>query len=245
MSLQFSDTTTKNGLIQDCEITLFGDNGYTQITSNTNRLHNFTQLINRALDQTVTLIMQSDGRWQFDDNNYTDFPIGTTTLVNGQQDYTMSNSHLAVLRVEVLGIDGKYYKVEPFDPNDVQNQAMSEYLNTASRPLKYDVQSNSVLLYPKPQTDYVTLAAGLKVYFQREPSYFVYTDTTKVPGFNSLFHRLVSKFACLDYAQARQMPIKEELEKQCATLVAILQNFYAKRQPDERLAFRTVVSNWN
>lgn len=244
MSMVFNDITTKNGLVQDCEITLFGDNGYTQITSNSNRLATFTQFLNRALDKVASMIMQADGRWQFDDSNYTDLPIGTTLLVNNQQQYQVSVSHLNILRVEVLGVDGKYYKIDPVDINDIQNQAMSEFMATASSPMYYDMIADCIFLYPTPQTGYVTMLKGLKIYYQREPSYFVSTDTTKAPGINSLFHRLVSRLASLDYAIARQMPMKKDLEQEVLKLQGELQDFYAKRQPDDKVAFRTQVMNW-
>lgn len=245
MSLQFSDTTTKNGLLQDAEIVLFGDNGYTQITSNANRLLTFTQLMNRALDKVSTIIMASDGRWQFDDTNFSDLPIGTTTLVNAQQDYTLSVSHLRILRVEIMDQNGNYNKIEPIDWNDIQSRSMTEFMDTTGTPQYYDLVGSSIFLYPKPQTAYITAIAGMKIYFQREPSYFVSTDTTKVPGFNSLFHRLVSRIACHDYAMARQLPQKKDLEEQVTILQAELRDFYATRLPDEEIKFRTQGYNWS
>lgn len=241
----FNDTTTKGGLLQDCEIVLFGDNGYTQITGNTNRLATFTNFINRALDTVTSLILDADGRWQYDDTNFSTLPIGTTLLVHNQQQYQLSVSHLRILRIEILGIDGKYYKIQPIDPSDIQNQSMTEFMNTASQPLYYDLLGDSIFLYPKPQTGYVTMSAGMKIYYQREPSYFVSTDTTKTPGFNTIFHRLVSRIACLDYAIARQLSVKTDLEKEVIMLKSELQDFYGKRQPDESVGFRTRSVSWN
>jgi len=241
----FSDTNTKQGLLQDCEFTLFGDSGYGQITSNTARLQAFTQYLNRALDKVTTLICGSDGRWQFDDSNYTDLPIGTANLVDQQQDYSLSVTHLKVLRVEIMDETGKYYKIDPMDENDVSRMGMTEFMNNPGRPQYYDIQGGSVFLYPKPQTGYVTITAGLKVYFQREPSYFATTDTTKVPGFASVFHRLVSRWACYDYALARQLPIKKDLKDEIAVLEEELKDFYATRQSDEKPAFRTQPTPWN
>ena len=40
---------------------------------------------NQAYEEVVSKILLCDGRWQFDDNNFTTFPIATTTLVNGQK----------------------------------------------------------------------------------------------------------------------------------------------------------------
>lgn len=242
---QFSDTTNNTGLLQDCEFVLFGDNGFGQITSNTNRLKAFTGLVNRAMDKVTTLILSADGRWEFDDSNYTDLPIGVSTLVNNQQDYSLSVTHLRVLRVEILDIQGNYYKLEPFDLQDVQGQGMTEVLEGVGSPKYYDIQGGSVFLYPKPQTGQVTMAAGLKVYFQREPSYFASTDTTKYPGFSTIFHRLVSRWACYDYALARQLPIKKDLRDETTVLEQELKDFYATRDPDDGITIRTQKYSWN
>lgn len=241
---QFSDTTTNQGLIQDCEFTLFGDNGFGQISQNANRLKGFTALINRSLDKVTTLLLSSDGRWEFDDTNYTDLPIGTSTLVNGVQDVQLSVSHLRVLRVEILNAQGDYYKIEPFDLQDIGSQGMTEFESGVGSPRFYDIQGGSVFLYPRPQTGYVTFAAGIKVYYQREPSYFLTTDTTKAPGFASIFHRLVSRWACYDYALSRQLSIRKDLRDEITVLEQQLTDFYATRDPDGGVGIRTQQTSW-
>jgi hypothetical protein len=242
----FSDTTYANdALLQDCEMTLFGDDSRGTITSDTNRLAIFTQLINRALDKVTSLILECDGRWEFDDTNYTDLPIGTTTLVNNQQDYSLSVSHLRILRIEILGADGKYVKIDPIDFGDVDQQAMTEFMNGAGTTKYYDLLGGSVFLYPKPQTGYVTMAQGLKIYYQRVPSYFVTTDTTKVPGFVTLFHRLISRWACWDYAIMRNLSNKNDLKDQVLLLESQLKDFYSARDDDDDVSFRVKDVNWN
>lgn len=242
---QFSSTINNNGLLQDCEFTLFGDNGFGQITGNPNRLQGFTALVNRALDKVSNLIMSCDGRWQYDDTNYTDLPIGTTTLVNNQQDYTLSVSHQKLLRIEILNNEGKYVKLDPIDMHTIEGVGMTEFMNGAGVPKYYDVQNNSIFLYPKPQTGFVTMTSGLKVYFQRESSYFVTTDTTKTPGFATTFHRLVSRWACYDYALNRQLPIAKDLRNEITILEQELQDFYDDKNSDDSLQFRIRPMRWN
>ena len=56
MSLQFSDTSAqKNGLIQEAESMVFGDNSYGRISADTNLLATFTRYINEALNRVVEL----------------------------------------------------------------------------------------------------------------------------------------------------------------------------------------------
>ena len=245
---QFSDTTNNSGLIQRCEFTLFGDNGFGSISGNSNRLQAFTNLLNSSLDKVTNLILQCDGRWQYDATNYTDLPIGRTDLVNGQQDYLLSTSHLKVVRVEVLDAEGKWVKLEPIDINEIEESGMVDYLDTPATPKYYDIQGESIFIYPKAQTGYVTLGTdtkGLKLYFQRGPSYFLTTDTTKEPGFASTFHRLVERWACYDYALNRQLPIAKSLRDEISILEQELQDHYNARQPDDPIKFRIARTPWN
>lgn len=211
MSLQFSDTTTKQGLIQECEYLVFGDSGYGRISGDTDLLATFTRLINEALNKVATNIMQCDNRWQWDDNNNTDFPIATTNLVttlgSEQQDYAFPVTFLKISRVELLDNTGAWNLLKPIDQADLYDQSLTDFLKTAGRPLYYDKIANSVFLYPKPLATAVTSAGGLKVWFQRPPSYFAASDTTKVPGFNSLHHRLVALIAARDYAMANSLSV--------------------------------------
>ena len=103
----FNDTSTKAGLIQECESQVFGE--YSVITGSTdNLLPTFTRNINEALNRVTSLILQSDARWQFDDTNNTDLPIGLTTLTTDQQDYSLSVTHLTINRVEILDANGNW-----------------------------------------------------------------------------------------------------------------------------------------
>lgn len=205
MSLQFSDTSAeKAGLIQSCETFVFGQNGYGRITGDDDLLATFTRYINEAMNRVSTLIMQSDHRWQFDDNNNTDFPIATTTLVTTagaeQADYAFDTDFLKVSRAEILDNTGAWRLLKPIDQADVYDQSLTDFLKTAGLPMYYDKLANSIWLYPKPLDSQVTATNGLKVYFQRTPSYFTTGDTTKVPGFNSLYHELVALLASKKFA---------------------------------------------
>ena len=80
--MQFSDTTNLNGLIQRCELlTGLGDTG---ISGDATLLKHFTSLINQTYHKVVTMILQSQDEWDFDDKNHTDYPILTTDLVVSQ-----------------------------------------------------------------------------------------------------------------------------------------------------------------
>lgn len=242
MALQFSDTSTsKNGLIQECETNVFGQYGV--ISGNAELLATFTRYLNNALNTVAGLIMSSDGRWQWDDNNNTDFPIATTDLVttagSEQQDYAFSITFLRVLRVEILDADGNWRLLQPIDQSDIYNQSLTDFMKTAGLPQYYDKTANSVVLYPKPLASAVTETGGLKVFYQRPPSYFTTSDTTKVPGINSMFHRLVALIASWDYASLKTMANAQALGDRVAIDKDALAEFYSLRNKDEPLRLST------
>lgn len=231
--MQFSDTTNYQGIVQDIDYLLFGNS----VATSPYAIADKTRNINRHFDDTVSLIMQSDARWKWDDDNNTDQPIGTINLVNNQQDYEIAGqTYLKIQRIEIKDVNGKYYLIYPIDEKEVQNQALTEFQSTAGRPIYYDKIGEYVFLYPKPSTANVTASAGMKIYYQRAPSYFVATDTTKSPGFASPYHRILSVGAALDYAVANGMTTKVNiLAPMLKELQAGLMTHYATRAGDEHV----------
>jgi len=235
----FSDSAGGAGIVEDIDF-LLGTN------STSYPIADKTRNINRRFDEAVSLIMQADERWQWDDINQSDSPILTQALVNNQQNYTVSGfTYLKIIRVEVLDINGKYYLLEPIDVHEVQNQSMTEFQGTAGRPLYYDKMGDELWLYPKPSSAHVITTDGLKVYYQRGPSYFTTADTTKQPGFAPLFHRILSLGAALDYAMAKGMNSKiSTLMPQLTKLQADLVTFYAGRVRDQKVRMSIQKENY-
>jgi len=235
--MQYNDTTNKTGILQECESWLFGSD-YGAITGNTNRLATFTRLANSALDEIITEIQTYDGRWEFDDTNYTDLPIATATLVDGQQDYKLDVSHIRITGVDILGSDGNYYPLKPKDMQDIRKygkgQALTEYEETDGKPLYYDLLADSIFLYPAPAAASVTLAAGIKVYFQRAGEAFATTDTTKIPGIPSLFHENIVIKACRRFAKQNSMTEKaRELDAEDQRLTGKMKEHYSTRHEEK------------
>lgn len=227
--MTFSDTSTKLGLIQDCEQNIFGN--YGDISGNANRLYDFTARLNRAYDKVATHIMSCDGRWEWDDTNYTDLPIGKTNIVSGQQDYTLDVEYLSVSKVVMYDSAGNKIILTPIDRNDpVAQQYLTDTSTAGGLPQYYDKLGVSLLLYPIPNYNYTN---GLVVYYQRKPSYFAYTDTTKTPGIPAIFHRLLSLEASLDYAISKQLSLKNDLAVQVKEMKDMIEEFYSKRAKDE------------
>ena len=196
-----------------------------------------TRDINAWFDRIVSLILLSDGRWQFDDSNYTNLPMCTATLKNGQKDYQIQGAtFLEILRVEVKDVNGNYKLLKSFDERDIKNVALSELYKTNGMPLAYDKKGESVFLYPTPAAGSVTTTKGLRINLQRGPSYFVVGDTTKSPGFNPLFHRLLSYGPSLDYCMKNEMVTKIKLlQPRVDKLELGLVEIYAQRSGDEKI----------
>lgn len=235
--MTFNDTTTKNGVIQQCEDWLFGNN-YGAISGNTELLKKFTVLYNRGLDKTRGFINSVDNRWQDDDPNYTTIPSDTTNLSNGVASYTIDRSHGIIEGFEVLDAQGKYYPLTHIDYRDIRDMGttITEYESNPAMPHSYDIRGDVVTLFPAPATGSVTMEAGLKVVYKREPKYAVYTDTSAEVGVPRMFQDIPGLYACQEYAKQNSMAEKaREIDAEIQTRQDTLGDHFSKRNRDETL----------
>lgn len=192
--------------------------------------------INNAYEETVGLILGCDGKWQFDDSNYTVFPIGETTLVASQNDYTFDSTHLEIERVQILDSGGIWKFLHPIDISQI-SIAIEEFHKTDGVPIYYDKQGSSILLYPAPAASAVTLTNGLRVFFKRTASIFTtaeVTTGTKQPGFVSLYHIVLAYKAALPYAQAYKKDRVAGFINEINRLEKGIVKHYSRREQDRR-----------
>lgn len=220
--MQFNGDANNNDIVSDIDYWAGTDvNSYPLIDKARNS--------NLALDRTVALIMRSDQKWEWDDQNNVDLPIAVTDLVAGQQDYSISITHLKIVKVRIKDATGKWISLDPVDRRDVTD---SQFQEGSGDPRRYDKVGNSFFLYPASSH---SSAGGFEVQFQRPPSYFVPGDTTKTPGFASIFHRLVSLGAAADYCAAHGLDSRlAKINAKIADIEAELIVFYATRNRDEK-----------
>jgi hypothetical protein len=239
MSLVFSDTTNKDGIIQKLEQVLFGDNGDARISGNSFLLAKFTGDVNLALDKAFSIIFQADGRWQFDDRNHTDYPIIYTNIVSGQKDYPFTvdaNSNL-ILEIQKVAIlpNASATVYEEIKPTDAQSEDYSPLVaadsNNTGTPYAYDKLANSIFLDPEP--DY-NATNGLKVYISREGNYFTTADTTQMPGFAGLFHEYCVLRPAWQYAYANNLANAPALREEMIMMEKEMEKYYGKREQDEK-----------
>ena len=230
----YNDTTNYNGMIQESERWLFGGD-YGAISSNSKLLKTFTINLNYGMDQTATHILEVDKKWQFDDTNHTDLPIGTTDLVAAQGDYSLDVEFLSIEGVEILDAQGNYQPLKPISYKDIQRQGLSltEYKKTDGTPEEYIVKGSTIQLKPAPASGGVTLSAGMKVIFKRPPVNFVSTDTIKVPGIPETFHDVPVLYACAKYAKQNSMTEKaRELDAEISRREDQIEYHYSQRLID-------------
>lgn len=200
-----------------------------------------TASINRAFERVVGIIREAEGRWQWDDTNQTDFPFATTNIVTDQQDYTLDVNHYRIERVEVKDSAGNWIKLRSIDQADLYDQAITDFLSTSGTPQYYDKVGTSLLLYPAAN---YSQSDSLKVFYERGPSYFTVSDTTKSPGFNPLYHRLLSMWAGYDYALINLLPISQTLRQEIQVMEDNLRESYAFRDKDEHVTLKARTLNF-
>jgi len=223
--MQFSNTTTRGGLIQDCE--RLTDKGVGTISGNTNELKDFTARINKALSEVFHLIFSSSGIWNFDDSNQTDLPVAKRDIVSGTDSYLLPDGITSIERIDIYDADGNTWELQQYPLYKITN-GEADFLTGGGRPIYYRLFGDVVKVYPAPNYD-ATL--GLAVYFGRELVSFSSTDTTAEPGFASPYHDILSLMASADWfiAKQPQSPTLVKLEQKLLQRRADLVNYYRRR----------------
>lgn len=243
MSLVFSDTTTRRGIIQLYEREIGADVG--DISGNTNRLKDATADINLAIDSYLRLAFPKDGRWKLDDSNHTDMPEIYTDLLTTTNRYTFTedeggNLLLDIYKAYVLD-NGEYRPLEAVDP-DTDDEQTDFHLATVptGTPTKYDKTANILVLNKKPS---VQVTNGLKISINREATYFEYTDSTKKPGFPGTHHAYFYLAPALEYARRHTLTSYPRIEGAVMKLEREISEFYNRRARDERPMLNINIEN--
>lgn len=235
MSLAFNDTSTYRGIIQMLEKECGFKRG--DISGDTNRLKEFTADINLALDDFIALALQSSGTWQYDDSNHTDYPIITTNLVSGQRDYSFTtdeagNLILDIQKVLVANAAGVFSEVTPKDAqSEGSTSGYWDGQNATGTPTTYDKTANGIFLDPIPNYNET---GGLKVYINREGSYFTSGDTTKKPGVPGLFHSYFFLKPARNYARIHSRKNLAVLDADVQRMEMSIKEYFGLREKDVR-----------
>lgn len=234
----FSDTINKLGLVEQVRQLMRVDSSQYPTSRIVNSANNW-------LDYVAGYAIGADKRFQWDDTNHTKLPIGTTNLIANQSDYSFltdeqGNRILTLTRIDVKDSNGVWTQLSPIDQSNIY-MGLDEAQRTAGYPLSYDkISDNIIRLYPKPQN---SVTGGLKFYFQRSPSYFVATDTTKEPGVASTLHRGFVIASAYDGALTLGLQNLQPLSIERQYEEKKMQDYFLNRNGDEQLKMRPVVRN--
>lgn len=205
--MQFNDTSTKTGIVQEINDICQSDNNSYPIESKTRR-------VNEAMDRFFILAFQSDGQWNFDDVNNAAPPIDTQNIVSGTNRYkvaTFTEKIFNFIKLEILDSNGKGVVLTPEIINNLTSSFQELYLNTTDSvgvPNHYCKYGDFIYLRPTPN---YSKTGGLKAYFNRPAARFVYTDTTKEPGIPLQFHTYICRKASLPYLIEFQKSQKNDI----------------------------------
>jgi hypothetical protein len=251
--MQFSDTTNKNGLIQDCEFLLeLGDAG---ISGNSTLLKQFTSLINQSRRRRELQIIRTQGEYSWDDFNYSDddgFAKAIANLSATDRDYRLPaadgsstlSSFLRLQKLAVLDINGQEHTL---DITDLPEADLNRLYSTAGLPQVYKRIGTQVKIWPIAVSTHCTMTSGWIVYYQRIGKNFASSDTTAEPGFAAPFHRLLSLDACIDYAGTRKgmehkLPFLTSSRDQLETM---MMDFYSKSDDNKSELVKGKYVNFN
>ena len=225
----FSDTSTNLGIVQQVRDMARVDSTQWATSKIVNSSNNW-------LNHIFTRGKVLDRNFQLDDTNHTALPEGTEDLNINQSDYSFltdqqGNRITNLTRIDIKDDSGLYRQLIPIDQGQLNGIALDEWNKTNDKPRYYDkIADNIIRLYPTPA---VSVAAGLKYYFQRSPSYFAASDTTKQPGVADDLHRGFVVASAYDAALTLGLPNLQALSVELLKEEQVIDDYFASRQTDE------------
>lgn len=200
--MQFNPTSGSQGIVHEIDFLCDSDSTSYPTADKVRR-------VNAALEELIADIINADGNWQWDDTNHTDRPVATFTLVEGREDYALTTDYLQIEAVEILssGSPAKFKRIKPLDHAEIPgNLSPEEYFGLKSDgtpatgfPEYWDMEGDTLFLYPAPTSTSVTLASGGRIWTKRTADLFTASDTTQEPGLPSTHHILLAYMAALPY----------------------------------------------
>ena len=231
----FSDSSDNLGIVQQVRSLM-------RVDANQWPTWKIVNSCNNWLDTIAGYMIGGDKRFQWDDTNHTKLPEGTTDFTINQSDYSFltdeqGNSIITLTGISRLVSTGIYEPLKLVDKNEPDYDAKTFGVNTGT-PTKYDkIADNIVRLDFKAVA---TISGGLKFFFQRTPSYFAATDTTKQPGVSPLLHRgfvIASAYdgaLTLGLKNLQALGVERQVEEQKMV------SYFTSRNMDEK---RRIVAN--
>ncbi len=226
--MQFSDVTNQSGICERVRIKM-------RVDSNQWSNQKIANSANDYLTKIFIAGIQKDKRFQIDDTNQTKLPIGVTNIVSGQSDYSFltdeqNNKIVTITRIDIKDSGGSWTRLTELDENE-EPKALDTVVVAGWPTGYYKLADNVIRLNRLPQSN---ITGGIKFYFQRTPSYFVSTDTTKEPGVNPLLHPGFVSFCAYDGAETLGLLHLQPLSVTCQRDTADMVTYFSERNQDIR-----------
>lgn len=232
----FSDSANNLGIVQQVRDMMRVDSTQWATSKIVNSVNNY-------LETVAGYAIGADRRFQWDDTNHSKLPVGTTPLVSGQSDYSFltdeqGNAILNLISVTLLEIaTNKETLLVPVDMKEEKYNYASFGVDTGV-PTTYDKTADNVIKLDRKPTATEVATYKLKFYFQRTPSYFTASDTTKAPGVPPLLHRGFVINAAYDGALTLGLPNLQPLSVERQLEQKKMEDYFAHRNTDERTTLR-------
>lgn len=227
--------------------------GIDPLTDTTSYLiKDFTRNANFALDYVETLILKADGWTKFDDTNQTGELLDVSNnLVSGTQKLAIAITWLKIGHVRIKDSGGNWITLPELNR---KTQSDGQLTATSGTPSSYFRLGNYIYFDKAPN---YSSTGGIEIEFQRGASYFIYTDTAKVPGFATQFHRLISMMPALDYCDLNDLTTRANaLRGRIGTppdmmngqpgsgMLKELTDYYSMRDTDEKAALKPLKEDY-
>ena len=228
----FSDTSNGLGIVQQVRDLMRVDATQWATAKIVNSVNNY-------LDTVAGYAIGADRRFQWDDTNHSKLPVGTTDLIANQSDYSFltdeqGNAILNLVSISLLEIStNKETLLKPIDLAE-ENYDYASFGVDTGIPTSYDKIADNIVKLDRQPTTSVASEYKLKFYFQRTPSYFAATDTTKAPGVPPLLHRGFVINAAYDgaltlgLANLQPLSVERQLEQ------TKMESYFGNRNTDEK-----------
>lgn len=206
--------------------------------------------INIWYEKIVSMIFESQDSTDFDDQRNTNYPVVTTPMVAGQRDYSIpvSEAVLKIKRVDITYDGVNWFRATPFD-NGVPQWGMGNATNEDANFIKdapcYDIQYNSIFVYPLATAPDVSAGASIRVEWERDIVVFTssdYTtdpsDSTVVPGIDNQFQAMIAYGSAYEFANANNLPQLANIKKDLEDWEARLRTAYGRKQLDVQMSLQ-------
>lgn len=215
------------------------------ITNNATRKSKFTDSINVAQDEVWSIIFNKVNKhWQADDIYHTKYPIITTDITSGNRDISFitdeqGNLILDIYKVMLTDSDGKVHELPQVDQQE-KGAAESFYTTETGTPTSYDITANGIFFDIIPN---FSREDAVEIYINRTSMQFATTDTTKMAGFNPLYHEYLVLKPSYEYARDNGLDNVEKLKRDLNEMRAEIEVAYGNRGKDISRSFKPLVEN--